>query len=254
MQDAMKYVIGEEDDVECSACEVWTTCGRVGVDGLMREEVSRMDVFCMKCMYRMMSEMRGRVSAYEQRVDELEETIKTLSTLVEGSLNVSQNNPKKPEEEKTPKRRVRRRNGHRAEKPDAPEETATARSFSDVLQTNTQGSRNSSDDESTIPRSTTSQQESEGSGLEDSGGKENEDDSAKSSDQDFKTVNRRRGKKRSINIIGDSMVRNVTKIIKCGQPGSGCVARGGAGIKEIMKMTGERSKSIKDDGYLIIQG
>ena len=115
---------------------------------------------------------------------------------------------------------MRRRYGRRAEKPNAPEETVTARSFSNVLQTNTQSSRNSSDNESTIPRITTSQQESEGSRSEDSGEKEGENNSAKSSGENFKTVNRRRGKKRSINIIGDGMVRIVKKIIKCRQPGS----------------------------------
>ena len=50
------------------------------------------------------------------------------------------------------------------------------------------------------------------------------------------------------------MVRNVTKIIQCGHPGSGCVSRRGAGIKEIMKRTVEISENIKDDGYLIVQG
>ena len=48
-------------------------------------------------------------------------------------------------------------------------------------------------------------------------------------------MNKRRNKKRSINIIGDSMVRNVTKNVKCGIQGSKRIARGGAGIEEIVK-------------------
>ena len=175
MQDVMKYVMREEDDVECSACEVWTTCGRVGVDGLTREEVSRMDVYCMKCVYRMMSEMRNRISAYEQRVDELEDTIKTLSTLVEGSQNTSDNAPTERESEgrKAPRRRIRRRNGRRVERP---EETNVTRNYSAMLQANTPGSNTGSDEESINPESTMSQQESVESGSEGSVHMEGEED------------------------------------------------------------------------------
>ena len=50
LKEAMEYVI-REDDVDCSACEIWTTCGRVGVDSLRREEVSKMNVYCRRCIY-----------------------------------------------------------------------------------------------------------------------------------------------------------------------------------------------------------
>ena len=29
LKEAMEYVMREEDDVECSVCEVWTTCGKL---------------------------------------------------------------------------------------------------------------------------------------------------------------------------------------------------------------------------------
>ena len=64
-------------------------------------------------------------------------------------------------------------------------------------------------------------------------------------------VNRRKNVKRSIDIIGDSMVRIITKVVKCGKTGSGCISRGGAGIKEIIERSVTTSKDIQDDGYLV---
>lgn len=46
----------------------------------------------------------------------------------------------------------------------------------------------------------------------------------------FTRVNSKR-KKYSINIIGDSTVRHITKIMDCSNEDSGCIARGGARIR-----------------------
>ena len=65
LKEAMEYVTRDEDEVECSVCEIWT-CGRVGVDGLTREEVSKMDVYCRRCMDKM-CEIKVRNSAYSRK-------------------------------------------------------------------------------------------------------------------------------------------------------------------------------------------
>ena len=192
--------------------------------------------------------MKVRISAYEQKVEDLEGTIKTLSTLVEGNLNFDSDSAGKDVRvKKSPRRRNRRRTGQsREETTVAPDE---GKSYSAVLQANEQENRaGSEDEESVIPESMTSQRETDRSTTEESL-RDDED-----TEEAFRAVNRRRNKKRSINITGDSMVRNVTKIVKCGIPGSGCIARGGAGIKEIVKKAIEVGKEIQDDGYLIIQG
>ena len=256
LKDAMEYVMKDEDDVECSSCEVWTTCGRVGVDGLTREEVSKMEVYCAKCMYKMMFEMRNRISAYERRVDELENSVKTLSTLVQGSLVPSGTPPVSDAEEPgtSPRRRARRRNGKRASR------SENVRNYSAVVKSNGQSNKSSDDEESLVPESTTSQpesveSESNSSPRSDTENRE-EENRGRNDDYGFTTVTRTnsRRKKRSINIIGDSMVRHITKIVKCSNEGSGCIARGGAGIREIVMKSEETGKRIQDDGYLIIQG
>ena len=72
------------------------TFRRVGVDGLTREEMSKMNVYFKRCIHKM-SEMEAQIKVYKQRVDELEGTVR-LSTLVEVNLSTLLN-PLQPETE-----------------------------------------------------------------------------------------------------------------------------------------------------------
>ena len=60
--------------------------------------------------------------------------------------------------------------------------------------------------------------------------------------------------KPTINIVGDSMVRNVTRMVKCVEEGSGCTSLRGAGVKQIMKSASEVATTLKRNGLLILQG
>ena len=67
----------------------------------------------------------------------------------------------------------------------------------------------------------------------------------------FTRANKRN--KCSINITRDSMTRHITKIMKCSNQGSGCIAKEGKGITEIIMKSQEKCKRIQDEDYLIVQ-
>ena len=60
--------------------------------------------------------------------------------------------------------------------------------------------------------------------------------------------------KPTINFIGDSMIKNVTKTVKCEDEGSGCLSLRGAGIKQIMNKGFDSTNGMKKNRRLILQG
>ena len=74
-------------------------------------------------------------------------------------------------------------------------------------------------------------------------------------DDGFQEVQRKRKrKKRKINIIGDSIARSITKVVKCSEQGSNCMSLKGAGIKQIVEQCEQRSEEVEDDSLMVIQG
>ena len=63
----------------------------------------------------------------------------------------------------------------------------------------------------------------------------------------FMVVERKKKRriKPTINIVGDSMAQNVTKLIKFEEEGSGCVSLQGAGMKQIMKSVSQNVCDMK---------
>ena len=127
--------------------------------------------------------------------------VKTLSTLVEGNMNTDSDSSAAADRavKKNPRRRNRRKNGRSIEEPTVVPEV---RNFSAVLRAGTRENHTESeDDESLRPESTTSQQEADRSESGESA--RDEEDATVRDGESFRQVNKRRHKKRSINIIGD---------------------------------------------------
>ena len=253
-----EYKMKKEDVVECSACTEWISCDSVGVDGMPKKEVDAMDVYCCKCIHKVIFEMRNRISAYEQRVDDLENTVKTLSTIVGGNLSQTTTISGSTETsvtvgQKSPKRRNRRKNERKMDGP----QTAT-RDYAAAVRN---GKTSSSSEESVLPENsiTDGGTDTDGSIITEEEAQQSSQEETNSDttgeEREFIVCNRKKNRtKRTINIIGDSMIRQITRIIKCSEPNSGCVSKGGAGIKEIMTNATEINRKVCGDGYMILQG
>ena len=63
-------------------------------------------------------------------------------------------------------------------------------------------------------------------------------------------------RKKEINIVGDSIARGITRVVKCKEQGSGCTIYSirGAGIKQIMLTCEEKAEELEEDSLLIIEG
>ena len=69
-------------------------------------------------------------------------------------------------------------------------------------------------------------------------------------------VNRKRkakGNKIPIVLVGDSMLRDMNRIVRCNEEGSGCHAMSGAGIRQIIEKAVVKAGEM-EEGLLVVEG
>ena len=80
---------------------------------------------------------------------------------------------------------------------------------------------------------------------------------ANMNDDGFRVVRRKRTPHPTIKVIGNrpnSMVRNMTKTVKCSEEGSGCISLRGAEVKHVFSKACEASASMKESSLLVLVG
>ena len=221
--------------VECVGCGRWVNAKDVDVVGMLDSEVRKMEVFCMRCTYGVLSELRAELRGARDEICALREAHLSSSAQVTELL---------AEKCKCKCRcNVNERNNTRVESGTSlahkEQGETTIPSVPEVVQSSErpvipEQSRENVKRTRTPPQGTEPQV---------------------SDDEGFTMVQRKRRRvKQTINLVGDSMLRNVTKVIKCGEEGSGCTSLRGAGIKQIMQNASLNASTIETNGILILQG
>ena len=221
----------KDSSVECSGCGRWVSARDADVDGVLESEVDKMEVFCLRCVYGVLSELRAELRASRDEVCALREAHVSSSSevrvlLAEGCkckctcrTGVNDSNENDNISEPVPE-------------------------VSNVL-------------EPVVEQGSGASTQRDGSSVGVQKRVRNPLSPARSDGHDdgFRVVERKRRRiKPTINIVGDSMVRNVTKLIKCEEEGSGCVSLRGAGVKQIMESVSQNACDMKRNGLLIVQG
>ena len=63
----------KDSSVECSGCGRWVNASDADVDGVLMSEVSKMEVFCLRCVYGVISELRAELRESRDEVSALRE-------------------------------------------------------------------------------------------------------------------------------------------------------------------------------------
>ena len=192
----------KDSSVECSGCGRWVSASDADVVGILESEVDKMEVFCLRCVYGVLSELRAELRMSRDEVCALREAQLTSSSQLREVVKEGcqckcnckvVNVPLENQQDQLP-----------SETSQIVTPAAAIDEQVSVNQTSAGMKRPHT------PPSPTNQMEDDG----------------------FMVVHRKKRRiKPTINIVGDSMVRNVTKMIKCGEEGSGCASLRGAGIK-----------------------
>ena len=237
-------VLHEDDQVACSVCGDWCTLEMAGITGMSESEIEQMDVYCMKCMHRQHSKVKMELSECLKRVERLEGTINKLMTerMMDGSQSVPKN--------------VSGRRRKRSLASQMHQDTLLEGADTSVVGA---GEQSFAEAVSSPPQCAAAPVLSSPVRNEEQPNQENMssdgDDEASNSteEQAFKTVQRRK-KKCNIKIVGDSMVKYVTKVVRCDKDGSGHFYKSGAGIKEIVEKTVVEANSAREGSLIVIQG
>ena len=230
--------------VACTECGGWYSLKEVGIAGLHKSEIDEMDVFCMKCMHLQQSRMRRQLNECMERMKYMEETINNLIHSKKGD-RVEEGSTESNTGRKTNKKRKQQKRTRNLDTPASENEDSVG-----------DDSNTPAAEEAASPESTTNSCVSNVSGGEETTEVEN-DHSARvnTNEPEFEVVNRRhKRKKLNIKIIGDSMVKNISKIVRCEKEGSSVFYKRGAGIKEIVEKTKEECANAKDGSLIVIQG
>ena len=215
--------------MECSGCGRWVRAGDVDVAGLTVNEVAEMEIFCLRCVYSMLVESRR---AWRESLDEnkaLRETISILSEEVKRYVTQPPNPPSETPVESTPEVAPHSQ-GAPMQHQDSPE-TSASLSYADVVAA-----------PSTENVQATPQQQ------------ERDTPAGTKVGDGYTLVRRKKRPRPAINIIGDSMVRNLTKTVKCNNEGSGCISLRGAGVKHVLSKACETAVTMREDGLLVLAG
>ena len=219
--------------VACTECERWFTLQEAGLAGLRKSVIDEMEVFCMKCMHIRHSKMKCQLNECEQRMKRMEETIRDL---VESGTSTSAESDSKMKRSPRVGGRGHKKMRLQMEMNDGgcDSEKSFSHPFAEVVSHASSETPGNSDDENSSTGGASDQE------VEENG---------------FQVVKRsRRIKKPSIKIIGDSMIKNITRIVKCDKEGSGCFSKRGAGIKEIMLKVKEECSSAAEGSLIVVQG
>ena len=215
--------------MECSGCGRWVKAGDVDVAGLPVSEVAEMDVFCLRCVYLRLAESRR---AWQESQDEnkaLREMILILSDEIRNCVARISDPPGGVSASPIDARLLR----VPAEQLQGNFSIVESPFFADVVAAS---ARNNNEMQGTPEQQRMNKESQEG-----------EDRSA------FTTVRRRKKKSRpTINVIGDSMVRNITKSVKCGEESSRCISLRGAGVKQVYNKACETLFTMRRDGLLVL--
>ena len=237
--------LGKNADVECSGCGRWMKACDADVDGMLASEVEGMEVFCLRCVY-------GVVSVLRKELRETRDDVRALGE----AISIS---PVEVREFVTEFSRIRSAKIAQSDQglPQVPEGVADANLYEvDTRATEVQSpslSEDVSQDRQSYAEAvhgTPPEQQ-----LVTPPPSQHSPPTASPAQEDgFTLVQHKKKKARlTINIVGDSMVRNTTKIIKCSEEGSGCCTLRGAGIKQVMAKAVESAEQSKD-GMLVIEG
>ena len=72
--------------------------------------------------------------------------------------------------------------------------------------------------------------------------------------EDGFTIVRQKGKRHAIKIIGDSMVCNIMKTVKCSEECSGCISLRGTGVKHVVSKACETAATMRENSLLVLVG
>ena len=222
------------DGVQCTLCSKWLKAGQAGVDGISFKDIGKIEVYCQMCVYNGMTGMKTEMEAYEKRISQLEGTIETLYALLRENGSIQSH-------QKTVNRSVVHNTGDT--------HTSVTSTYAGVMQS--QG----------LPKEKEVRLSAEERSRETTATLEEELDQSKHVDDgadDFQVIQRNKrsksSRKKKINIIGDSIARGITRVVKCNEQGSGCTSIRGAGIKQIMLTCEKKAEELEDDSLLIIEG
>ena len=220
----------KQDVVECSLCSKWMKAGPAGVDGISFREIGEMEVYCMPCVYNGMSGMKSVMQGYARRIIALEETVKTLSLLVQDNVETRQGKMTSTENHM--------QTSHSA----GTYAAAVANSQVNAIDCE----QILKADEQTVDKETYVTLPSED---------DQSSSQRRTNDGVFQVVQRRnKEKKKKINIVGDSIASSITKVVKCNEQGSSCTSLRGAGIKQIVERCELMSDEVENDSLMVIQG
>ena len=182
------------------------------------------------------------MEAYEHRILALEETVKTLSVLVQGNIDQHQNETHSSRAQCGTEENDNIFNS-------AGTYAATVSSNKRIINA-VDGEQVMANSDNTnvavndiFVRLPNENEEANDSRLE------------KTTDDEFQGVQRKnKWRKRKINIIGDSIARSITRVVKCSEQGSSCTSLRGAGIKQIVECCEQKAADIEEDSLMVIQG
>ena len=226
-------VMNGDVQVACTECGGWFSLQEAGLAGLRKSVIDDMEVFCMRCMHVQHSRMKTQLTECEQRMKWMEEVIRDL-------VKASKSDSDEPGSKRSPVKRRGGRKKMRLQELESNELTAESvndtqmHSYAEVLSHQTLETSDSN---------------------EGSDSRQDEDASDRGTEETpFHVVTRRRMTKKNIKIIGDSMVKNITRVVKCDKEGSGCFSKRGAGFKEIVMKAKEECVNAAEGSLIVIQG
>ena len=241
-------VLAGDVQVECSECGSWCTLEAVGIMDASKSEVDSMEVFCMKCMHKQHSKLKAELIACIERVNWLEGTVRNLISSQKMDNTVLVSSPKRSNNRSKP--------APKRKEPFIEDLSSVSnsneRSFAEVVASTPLIAGTDKVDD-TVSSSVSVDE------IGADGPPENSNDESLPPQNDiknnegFKVVQRSR-KKKCIKIVGDSMMKNISRIVRCDKKGSGCFSKRSAGIKEIAEKATEEALCAEDGSLVVIQG
>ena len=246
----------KDEEVECSGCSRWVKASDLDIVGMMRCDVEKMEVFCIRCMHGMFSALRREVVEGREEIKSLREALAIISNQKRDEGNDSSSPTRNCTGASTEGQNITY--AEVVHLPASPKPTGEGHTNC----VNNSGFElvNRRKKLRKVEIAVTSTGVGGPSQVNMPMGQDRSDGQAAShpcspiSSITSLSSQAKGNTRKTINIIGDSMVRNITNTVKCEAEGSGCDSMRGAGVKQIMEKVVKTSSTLKEDGFLIVEG